>query len=161
MGVTGTVPDAIRKLKSAGFEAKVDLTPDLQRFENLEIAFGPPACAAGSNMSICREPPACRSISPATPSTVDTTLALGGLMTGEANASLLADHRIAVRLKVDRFRAFDLDASGFDAAFTVANGALGDRRAPSRISSYGTVLDVEGGIRRRHRHPQGAGRRSS
>jgi uncharacterized protein involved in outer membrane biogenesis len=144
--VTGTVPDAIRKLKSAGFEAKVDLTPDLQRFENLEIAFGPASLRGRlEHEQMPGQPPALSVDLAGNAFDLDTTLALGGLMTGEANASSLADHRIAVRLKVDRFRAFDLDASGFDAAFTVANGALGDVRASIK-DFYGTVLDVKGGI---------------
>ncbi|MFN3459310.1 MAG: AsmA family protein, partial [Novosphingobium sp.] len=38
--ISGRVDPAIRGLASAGFSASVNLTPDLQRFENLELAIG-------------------------------------------------------------------------------------------------------------------------
>jgi uncharacterized protein involved in outer membrane biogenesis len=144
--VTGAVPDAIRKLKSAGFEAKVNLTPELQRFENLEIAFGPANLRGRlEHEQMPDQPPALSVDLAGNAFDLDTLLALGGLMTGEATTASLADHRIAARLKVDQFRAFDLDATGFDAAFTVSNGALGDVRASIK-DFYGTTLDIKGGI---------------
>lgn len=144
--VTGAVPDAVRKLKSAGFEARVSLTPELQRFENLEIAFGPASLRGRlEHEQVPGEPPALSVDLAGNAFDLDTMLALGGLMTGEATATSLTDHRIAARLKVDQFRAFDLDATGFDAAFSVANGALGDVRATIR-DFYGAVLEIKGGI---------------
>jgi uncharacterized protein involved in outer membrane biogenesis len=144
--VTGAVPDAIRKLKSAGFEAKVNLTPELQRFENLEIAFGPAHLRGRlEHEQMPGQPPALSVDLAGNAFDLDTMLALGGLMTGEATTASLADHRIAARIKVDQFRAFDLDATGFDAAFSVANGALGDVRATIK-DFYGTVLDIKGGV---------------
>lgn len=143
---TGAVPDAIRKLKSAGFEAKVSLTPELQRFENLEIAFGPASLRGRlEHEQMPGQPPALSIDLAGNAFDLDTMLALGGLMTGEASPASLADHRIAARIKVDQFRAFDLDAAGFDAAFSVANGALGDVRATIK-DFYGTALDIKGGI---------------
>ena len=38
--LAGSVDPEIRKLKTAGFSADVNLTDELQRFENLEIAIG-------------------------------------------------------------------------------------------------------------------------
>lgn len=144
--VTGAVPDAIRKLKSAGFEAKVDLTPELQRFENLELAFGPANLRGRLEHEMMPgQPPALSVDLSGNAFDLDTMLALGGLMTGEATTASLADHRIAARLKVDQFRAFDLDAAGMDAAFSVANGALGDVRATIK-DFYGAALDIKGGI---------------
>ena len=144
--VTGGVPDAIRRLKSAGFSARVSLTPELQRFENLEIGFGPANLRGRlEHEQMPDEPPSLSVDLSGNVFDLDTMLALGGLMTGEANADSLVDHRIAARLKVDHFRAFDLDAGGLDAAFSVANGALGDVRATVR-DFYGTALELKGGI---------------
>ena len=144
--VTGSVPDAIRKLKTAGFEAKVSLTPELQRFEKLEIAFG--AANLRGRLEHAQVPGEQPSLSvdlAGNTFDLDTMLALGSLMTGEATATSLADQRIAARLKVDNFSAFDLKAKGLDATFSVANGALGDVRA--RVKDfYGTTLEVKGGI---------------
>ena len=143
---TGAVPDAIRRLKSAGFSAKVSLTPELQRFENLEIAFGPANLRGRLDHEILPgEPPALSVDLAGNVFDLDTMLALGGLMTGEAEADSLIDHRIAARLKVDRFTAFGLDAGGLDAAFSVANGALGDLRATIK-DFYGTKIDLKGGV---------------
>lgn len=144
--VTGSVPDAIRRLKSAGFSAKVSLTPELQRFENLEIAFGPSNLRGRlEHEQLPDKPPSLSVDLTGNTFDLDTMLALGGLMTGEATTASLADQRIAARLKVDHFRAFDLDAEGFDAAFSVANGALGDVRATIK-DFYGTSLDLKGGF---------------
>lgn len=144
--VTGSVPDAIRKLKSAGFSAEVSLTPELQRFEKLEIGFGPVSLKGRlEHQAQGTEPPALSVDLAGNAFDLDTMLALGGLLTGEANASSLFDHRIAARLKVDEFRAFSLDAGGFDAAFSVANGAIGDIRASIR-DFYGTQVRLEGGV---------------
>ena len=144
--VTGAVPDAIRRLKSAGFSAKVNLTPELQRFENLEIGFGPANLRGRlEHEQMPGQPPSLSVDLAGNVFDLDTMLALGSLMTGEATSASLADQRIAARLKVDHFRAFDLDATGFDAAFSVANGALGDIRA--KIGDfYGTSLDIKGGF---------------
>lgn len=144
--VTGTVPNAIRKLKTAGFEAKVSLTPELQRFENLEIAFGPASLRGRlEHAQMPGEPPSLSVDLAGNTFDLDTMLALGGLMTGESTSTSLADQRIAARLKVDHFSAFDLEATGLDATFSVANGALGDVRAKVK-DFYGTSLDVTGGI---------------
>ncbi|MGV3548779.1 AsmA family protein [Rhizobium sp.] len=144
--VTGSVPEAIRKLKSAGFSAKVNLTPELQRFENLEIAFGPANLRGRLEHEQMPDQPPSLSVDLAgNVFDLDTMLALGGLMTGEGTTASLADQRIAARLKVDQFSAFGLDAQGFDAAFSVANGALGDVRASIR-DFYGTALDIKGGL---------------
>lgn len=144
--VTGGVPDAIRKLKSAGFEARVNLTPELQRFENLEIALGPASLRGRmEHEQMPGGPPALSVDLSGNAFDLDTMLALGGLMTGEATTASLAEHRIAARLKVDRFSAFDLEATGLDAAFSVANGALGDVRATIR-DFYGTALNIKGGM---------------
>lgn len=144
--VTGAVPDAIRRLKSAGFSATVNLTPELQRFENLEIAFGPASLRGRLEHEQAQGQPPTLSVDLAGNSfDLETMLALGGLMTGEPSAASLFGQRIAARLKVDRFRAFDLDATGLDATFSVANGALADVRA--KVGDfYGTSLDIKGGV---------------
>jgi uncharacterized protein involved in outer membrane biogenesis len=144
--VTGSVPDAVRRLKSAGFSAKVSLTPELQRFEDLEIGFGPANLRGRLEHERPADGPPSLSVDlKGNVFDLDTMLALGGLMTGEATPASLADHRIAARLQVENFSAFGLDATGLDATFTAANGALGDVRASVR-DFYGAAMDIRGGI---------------
>ena len=144
--VTGAVPESIRRLRSAGFEARVSLTPELQRFENLEIAFGPASLRGRlEHEQVPGQQPSLSVDLAGNEFDLDTMLALGGLMTGEGNVKSLLERRIAARLKVDRFSAFDLVASGVDTSFTVANGALGDVKATVG-DFYGSKLDLKGGI---------------
>jgi hypothetical protein len=155
--VTGGVPDAIRRLKSAGFSAKVNLTPELQRFEDLEIAFGSANLRGRlEHAQVPDHPPTMSVDLTGNAFDLETMVALGGLMTGVETPSALAGQRIAAKLKVEHFRAFDLDATGLDASFSVVNGALGDIRA--RVEDfYGTSLDIKGGIAEVSGTPKGGG----
>jgi uncharacterized protein involved in outer membrane biogenesis len=153
--VTGKVPDTVRKLKSAGFSANVALTPDLQRFENLEIAFGG-AHLAGRLEHTMNEGEV------ATLSTelsgnrfdLDTVMALGGLLTGESAIGEIFDHRISARLNFDSFSAFGLEATGFDTTFALADGAISGARLAIR-DFYGAAVTLEGGFAGLTTRPKG------
>ncbi len=123
--LSGRVDPAIRQLRSAGFSARVNLTPQLQRFDNLEIAIG----AATLKGRVERQSPA--NHMPNLSMTlagneidIDAMRALGSLLTGDDAGQDILDHRIAATLKADRFTAFGVAASKVDTAFTIAEGVL-------------------------------------
>ncbi len=123
--LAGSVDPEIRKLRSAGFAAEVELTDQIQRFENLEIAAG----GASLKGRIER-----RSPDDDVPSLsiqlggdrveLETLRALAGLVAGEASADTLLRHAIAVDLKAERFTAFGEEANNVDALLTLKDGAL-------------------------------------
>lgn len=123
--LAGSVDPEIRKLKTAGFSAEVNLTDELQRFENLEIAIG----GASLLGRLERE-----SRADAAPTlslqlrgnevALESLQALVGLVAGDASLSTVLDHSIALDVKADRFLAFGESASGVNAALSVRDGLL-------------------------------------
>ena len=123
--LSGPVDPAIRRLKTAGFSANVNLTPELQRFDDLELAVGP----ATLRGSIERHAPV-----DAVPSLtvelagdeidIDAIRALGSLITGNDAGEAALDHAIAARLKAARLTASGVAADEVDTTFTLAEGEL-------------------------------------
>jgi uncharacterized protein involved in outer membrane biogenesis len=123
--LAGSVDPEIRKLKTAGFSAQVNLTDELQRFENLEIAVG----GASLTGRLERE-----SRSDATPALslelrgnevqLDSLRALVGLVAGDASLTTVLDHSIALDLTADRFLAFGESATDVTAALSAKDGLL-------------------------------------
>lgn len=144
--LSGTVDPAIRQLDSAGFSARVSLTQRLQRFEKLELAVG----GASLRGRLERQ-----SESGASPSlsvdlggneiNLDSLRALASLMTGEEAGATILDHRIAARMKADRFTAFGVTALDTETAFTLNGGVLALEKltagdvAGARIGASGRV----------------------
>ncbi|MFM2280294.1 MAG: hypothetical protein RLZZ444_2525 [Pseudomonadota bacterium] len=144
--VTGDVPESIRKLKTAGFSAKVDLTPDLQRFEDLEIVMGTANLRGRLERQIAEDGMPALSVDlKGNDFDLDTIRALGGLMTGEKYTGTLLGHRIAAKLKIDHFSAFGLEASGLDTAFSLSEGAISELRL-DLADFYGATIRSTGGI---------------
>jgi uncharacterized protein involved in outer membrane biogenesis len=144
--VTGKVPESVRKLRTAGFSANVAITPDLQRFENLEIAFGSASLKGRLEHAVHDgEAPTLSTELTGNQFDLDTIMALGGLLTGEASARSVFDHRIAARLKFDHFSAFGLNASGLDTAFTLADGGISNARLTVK-DFYGAQIGFDGGF---------------
>ncbi|WP_416796999.1 AsmA-like C-terminal region-containing protein [Ciceribacter azotifigens] len=117
--IAGDVDPAIREMKTAGFSAKVDLTPELQRFERLELAMGA-GVLNGRVEREARDGTAPKLSVDLTGNEVDlyAVRALTTLVAGdEAGANLFAQ-RIAGRLKVGRLAASDIVATDVDAVFT-------------------------------------------
>lgn len=139
--LSGRVAPEIRQLRSAGFSAEVNLTPDLQRFKNLELAIGP-ATLKGRlerQSSPAREPdqPPRLSMNLAGDEIdIDAMRALASLLTGDDAGRDFLDHRVAASLKADRFTAFGVAAANVDTAFTIAGGVLSLERL--------TIGNVEG-----------------
>lgn len=123
--LAGSVDPEIRKLKTAGFSARVNLTDALQRFENLEIAVGEASLLG----RLERESP-----SDASPTLslqlhgneveLESLQALVGLFAGDASLSTVLEHSIALDIRADRFNAFGEAASGVNAALSIKDGLL-------------------------------------
>jgi uncharacterized protein involved in outer membrane biogenesis len=135
--LSGRVDPQIRQLRSAGFSAKVNLTPELQRFENLELGIG----AATLKGRVERQSPQNQVPNLSLSLTgneidIDAMRALASLVTGDDAGQDVLDHRVAASLKADRFTAFGVAANNVDTAFTMAEGVLSLERL--------TVGNIEG-----------------
>jgi hypothetical protein len=123
--LAGSVDPAIRRLKTAGFSARVNLTQELQRFEDLELAIG----LATLRGKVERHAPL-----EAVPSLtldlagdeidLDAMRALGSLITGNDAGEDVLDHAVAASLKAERFTALGVAADKVDTVFTLSEGAL-------------------------------------
>ncbi|MGE7368261.1 AsmA family protein [Neorhizobium sp. NPDC001467] len=123
--LSGKVDPAIRRLSSAGFSAKVDLTPARQRFQDLELAIGN-ATLTGSieRQSMPEQTPGLMVDLSGNEIDIDAMRALGSLLTGDDAGRDVLDHRLDGRLRADRLTAFGMTANAVETAFTFANGAL-------------------------------------
>jgi uncharacterized protein involved in outer membrane biogenesis len=144
--LAGSVDPQIRKLKTAGFSAEVNLTDELQRFENLEIAIG----GASLNGRLERESRA------GTAPTLSLQLrgneveleslqALTGLVAGDTSLSTVLSHSIALDMKADRLLAFGESAEGVTAALSMKDGILTLSRL-NITSLEGAALSASGTI---------------
>lgn len=153
--VTGKVPESVRRLKTAGFSANVSITPDLQRFENLEIAFGGASLKGRLEHTVKDgEAPTLSTELTGNQFDLDTVMALGGLLTGEPSIQSIFDHRIAARLKLDNFSAFGLNVAGLDTAFTLADGGITNARLSVK-DFYGAEVGLTGSFANLASHPIG------
>ncbi|MDR6818389.1 uncharacterized protein involved in outer membrane biogenesis [Neorhizobium sp. 2083] len=135
--LSGRVAPELRQLRSAGFSAKVNLTPDLQRFENLEMAIGPATLKGRVERQSGQGQTPNLSMSLAgNEIDIDAMRALASLMTGDDAGQDVLDHRVAATLKADRFTAFGVAANNVDTAFTVTGGTLSLERL--------TIGNIEG-----------------
>lgn len=123
--LAGKVDPAIRQLKSAGFSADVQLTPEQQRFEKLEMAIGN-ATLTGTveRQSPPEQTPSLSLDLAGNEIDIDAMRALGSLLTGDDAGQDVLDHRLSATLRADRFSAFGVTASNVDTAFAFADGAL-------------------------------------
>ncbi len=123
--LSGNVAPEIRQLRSTGFSAAVNLTPELQRFDNLELAIGPATLKGRLERQSPNDQTPNLSVSLAgNEIDIDAMRALASLVTGEDAGRDVLDHKVAATLKADRFTAFGVAANNVDTAFTVAGGAL-------------------------------------
>ncbi|WP_395516004.1 AsmA family protein [Pseudorhizobium flavum] len=166
--LSGSVDPAIRQLKTTGFSATVNLTQELQRFINLELAVGP----ASLRGSIERHAPA-----ETVPSLsvdlagneidLDAMRALGSLITGNDAGEDVLDHSIGASLKAERFTAFGVGARDVETIFTLSEGELalerltvGDLAGASMEAQgqlQGSLLDYSGSGSMRMRVGEAAG----
>ena len=123
--LAGSVDSEIRKLKTAGFSAQVNLTDELQRFENLEIAIG--AASLTGRLERESRAEAAPTLSLALRGNevqLESLQALVGLVAGDASLSGVLDHSIALDLEADRLLAFGESAQGVKAVLSAKGGLL-------------------------------------
>lgn len=148
--LSGRVDPAIRQLRSAGFSAKVNLTPQLQRFDNLELAIGPASLKGRvERQSPQNQRPDLSLVLSGNEIDIDAMRALASLLTGDDAGQDVLDHRIAASFKADRFTALGMAATKVDTAFTIAEGVLSlDRLTIGDIAgaSIGAKGRVEGSL---------------
>jgi hypothetical protein len=110
--LAGSVDPAIRKLKTAGFSATVNLTDTLQQFERLEVAAGPAVLRGRIERQAPEGAPPNLSLQLNGNSIdLEALQALAGLVAGDASIATLLSHTIAADLSADKFSAFGEDAS--------------------------------------------------
>ncbi|ASY63661.1 hypothetical protein SJ05684_c22200 [Sinorhizobium sojae CCBAU 05684] len=123
--LAGSVDPAIRRLKSAGFAATVNLTDTLQQFENLEVAAGPATLKGRiERLSFPEQQPSLSLQLKGNHIDLEALQALAGLVAGDASTGTLLKHAIAAELSADRFSAFGEEAEDVQAVLTLKNGQL-------------------------------------
>ncbi|WP_313664963.1 AsmA family protein [Shinella sp.] len=144
--LTASVDPEIRKLKTAGFSARVNLADELQRFENLEIAIGGASLLGRMEReSRADAVPALSLQLQGNEVRLESLQALVGLVAGDASLSSIASNAIALDLKADRLVAFGETASGVNAVLSAKDGELTLNRfnvaslAGAAISAKGTL----------------------
>ncbi|MBP1853521.1 AsmA family protein [Rhizobium halophytocola] len=144
--LAGNVDPAIRQLASLGFSARVDLRPELQRLDDLELAIGD----ADLKGRMERQSPATGQPNLSFDLTgnaldLDALQAVYSLVAGENNADSFFAHQIAARLKVGNFKALGIEAHDVDTVFSLGGDGLNIDRlqvgdlAGARISGNGQV----------------------
>ncbi|WP_377274981.1 AsmA-like C-terminal region-containing protein [Rhizobium sp. R86522] len=153
--IAGRVDPSIRGLSSAGFSASVNLTPELQRFENLELAIG----AEPLKGRIERESPIGQAASLSIDLTgdgldLDAARAIVALVVGEDAEQRLLAERVATRLKLGTLRAFGVSAEDVEAIATYEAGQLSIERF-NLGSVAGSAIRVSGALRETETTPVG------
>nr|WP_245181323.1 AsmA-like C-terminal region-containing protein [Sinorhizobium mexicanum] len=123
--LAGSVDPAIRKLKTAGFAATVNLTDTLQQFEGLELAAGPATLRGRiERQSFAEQQPSLSLQLKGNRIDLEALQALAGLVAGDASNGTLLQHAIAADLSADAFSAFGEEARDVQAVLTLKNGQL-------------------------------------
>ncbi|THK35029.1 AsmA family protein [Ensifer sp. MPMI2T] len=123
--LAGSVDPAIRKLKTAGFAATVNLTDTLQQFESLEVAAGPATLRGRiERQSFAEQQPSLSLQLKGNRIDLEALQALAGLVAGDASTGTLLQHAIAADLSADAFSAFGEEARDVQAVLTLKNGQL-------------------------------------
>jgi uncharacterized protein involved in outer membrane biogenesis len=142
--LAGSVDPAIRKLKTAGFSATVNLTDSLQQFERLEVAAGPAVLRGRiERQALEGSPPNLSLQLNGNSIDLESLQALAGLVAGDASTGTLLSHTIAADLSADKFSAFGEDASDVQLVATLKNGQLQAERV-SIGDIAGTQLALSG-----------------
>ncbi|WP_407065142.1 AsmA-like C-terminal region-containing protein [Ensifer sp. LC499] len=123
--LAGSVDPAIRKLKTAGFSATVNLTDTLQQFENLEVAAGEASLKGRiERQSFADQQPNLSLQLKGNRIDFEALQALAGLVAGDASTETLLQHAIAADFSADAFSAFGEEANDVQAVLTLKNGQL-------------------------------------
>ncbi len=127
--LSGTVDPAIRKLRTVGFSANVNLTAGLQQFEALELAIG------GATLHGRLERQSAENANDSLSFDVsgdafdyDAVKALGSLVSGDTSADGILNQQIAGKIKVAAFSALGVTAQDVDGVFTYKDGGFSLRK---------------------------------
>jgi uncharacterized protein involved in outer membrane biogenesis len=128
--LAGSVDPAIRRLRTAGFSATVNLTDTLQQFERLEVAVG----SATLNGRVERQalngvPPTLSVQLKGNRIDLEALQALTGLVAGDASTETLLSHTIAADISAGTLLAFGEEANDVQFVATLKNGQLQAERA--------------------------------
>lgn len=148
--LAGSVDPAIRKLKTAGFAATVNLTDTLQQFEDLEVAAGPATLRGRiERQSFAEQQPSLSLQLMGNRIDLEALQALAGLVAGDASTGTLLQHAIAADLSAEAFSAFGEEARDVQAVLTLRNGQLqAERVAIGSLSGAQLALSgrMSGGL---------------
>ncbi len=123
--LTDSVDPAIRRLEAAGLSAKVDLSTQLQRFDELEIAVGAAILKGRLERVVpIQGRPSLSLILEGDEVDVDALRAFTGLIVGDNHESRLAGHDVSARLSAGRFLASGVTAGDADLALRLKGGTL-------------------------------------
>ncbi|MDK1490331.1 AsmA-like C-terminal region-containing protein [Sinorhizobium sp. 7-81] len=137
--LAGSVDPAIRKLKTAGFAATVNLTDTLQQFESLEVAAGPATLRGRiERQSFAEQQPSLSLQLKGNRIDLEALQALAGLVAGDASTGTLLQHAIAADLSAEAFSAFGEEARDVQAVLTLKNGQLQAERV-----AIGSLSDAQ------------------
>jgi hypothetical protein len=127
--LSGSVDPAIRKLRTVGLSANVNLTAGLQQFDKLELAIG----AATLHGHLERQ--SADNVDPSLSFDVsgdafdyEAVKALASLVSGDSSADAILDQQIAGQIKVGAFSAFGVTAQDVDGVFTYKDGGFSVRK---------------------------------
>ncbi|MEX3010043.1 AsmA family protein [Hoeflea sp. TYP-13] len=147
--LTDSVDPAIRRLEAAGLSAKVDLSSQLQRFDELEIAVGPAVLKGRLERVVpIQGRPSLSLVLDGDEVDVDALRAFTGIVVGDNQESRLAGHDVSARLSAERFRASGVIANNADLALRLKGGTLDIDRltvgdlAGASISGVGRLENV-------------------
>lgn len=123
--LSGNVDPAIRKLRTVGLSADVNLTANTQQFDKLELAIG------GATLHGRLERQSGDNADPSLSFDVsgdsfdyDAVKALSSLVSGDNSADSVWNQQIAGKIKVGAFSALGVTAQDVDGLFTYKNGGF-------------------------------------
>jgi uncharacterized protein involved in outer membrane biogenesis len=144
--LSGSVDPAIRPLKTAGFSATVNLTPQIQAFESLEVNVGPAILRGRVEHQSGGDSTGNLSVDLSGDRLdLDAMRALLSLFTGADAKDDFFAQDIAAKLTADHFTAFGAQADGVSTTFSYSGGELALNRleiaslAGAKISLSGVV----------------------
>lgn len=147
--LTTNVDPSIRRLEAAGISAKVDLSAQLQRFDQMEIAIGTASLKGRLERVVPMQGrPSLNILLDGEDVDLDAIRAFAGLIVGDGKENRLAGHDISARLSADRFDALGVAAQGADLSLRLKGGTLDIDRftvtdiAGASISSVGRVRNI-------------------
>ncbi len=123
--LSDSVDPSIRRLDRAGLSASVELSPQLQRMENLEIAVGTATLKGRLERIVPRQGrPSLSLVLEGETIDADALRAFSALVAGDHEANRLSGHDIGVRMSAESLQLAGLDANDLDMSVRLKSGTL-------------------------------------